>query len=418
MSAENKVPAIRFKGFGGVWEDNALGEKADLLTGNPFDSKKFSKEGVFLVRGMNVKRGYLDMSERISEYWPTSHELENFLLKEDDILIQMDGALIGKSYAKVKNRNLPALLVQRVTRIRSKDINSEFTYQYIQRDFLKHISKIKTETAVPHLSLNDIRDFQVSIPGNQNEQTKIGNYFQQLDTLIAQHQQKHDKLLNLKKSLLEKIYPKQGATVPEIRFEGFSSEWEEKKLGEFVSNISDGDWIESNHIFEQGKYRIIQTGNLGVDGEYIDKENNAKYFHQKDFDEIRANEIFPGDILISRLAEPAGRTIVLPNTGFRMVTAVDVTVIRPDNRFDSIFLKTQLNTANVLRKVNENVSGTSHKRISRSNLEKTKLLIPNLDEQTKIGSLFKSLDTLINRHKTELKKFNNIKQACLEKMFV
>ncbi len=205
--------------------------------------------------------------------------------------------------------------------------------------------------------------------------------------------------------------------VPEIRFKGFSGEWEKKSLGEFVPNISDGDWIESNHIFEQGEFRIIQTGNLGVNGEYVDKRNNAKYFHQKDFDEIRANEIFPGDILISRLAEPAGRTIVLPNTGFRMVTAVDVTVIRPDDSFNSIFLKTKLNTNDVLRKVSENVSGTSHKRISRSNLEKTKLLAPALGEQTKIGNLFKQLDTLIAQHQQKHDKLLSLKKALLKKMF-
>ena len=101
-----------------------------------------------------------------------------------------------------------------------------------------------------------------------------------------------------------------------------------------------------------------------------------------------------------------------------MVTAVDVTVIRPDDGFNSTFLKTQLNTAIVLLKVSENVSGTSHKRISRSNLEKTKILAPNLDEQTKIGKIFKNLDTLLTQHQAQLKKLNNIKQACLEKMFV
>ena len=284
--------------------------------------------------------------------------------------------------------------------------------------FRKYINSITHIGTISHYTIEQAKTTPIHVSEESEEQTKIGNYFQQLDTLIAQHQQKHDKLLNLKKALLEKMFPKQGATVPEIRFKGFSGAWEEKKLGEFVSNISDGDWIESNHIFEQGKYRIIQTGNLGADGEYIDKENNAKYFDQKDFDEIRANEIFQGDILISRLAEPAGRTIVLPNSEFRMVTAVDVTVIRPDNNFDSTFLKTQLNTTNVLRKVNENVSGTSHKRISRSNLEKTKLLAPNLDEQTKIGNLFKQLDTLLSQHQAQIKKLNNIKQACLEKMFV
>jgi type I restriction enzyme S subunit len=199
------VPEIRFKGFSGEWNEAALGENADLLTGNPFDSKKFSKEGIFLVRGMNVKRGYLDMSEDISEYWSTSCQLEKFLLKEDDILIQMDGALIGKSYAKVKNKILPALLVQRVTRIRSKEIDSEFTYQYIQRDFLKHISKIKTETAVPHLSLNDIRDFQVLIPKTE-EQAQIGNFFKQLDTLLNQHQAQLKKLNNIKQACLEKMF--------------------------------------------------------------------------------------------------------------------------------------------------------------------------------------------------------------------
>ena len=198
-------PEIRFKGFSGEWEETSLGGSTDLLTGNPFDSKKFSEQGVFLVRGMNVKRGYLDMSVDISEYWPTSMALEKFLLAEDDIVIQMDGALIGKSYAKINNKNLPALLVQRVTRIRSNQINSDFTYQYIQRDFLKHISKIKTETAVPHLSLHDIRAFPISVP-KEKEQTKIGNLFKQLDTLITQHQAQLKKLNNIKQACLEKMF--------------------------------------------------------------------------------------------------------------------------------------------------------------------------------------------------------------------
>jgi len=200
------TPELRFKGFSGEWEERKLGEVTDLLTGNPFASKKFVKKGVFLVRGMNVKRGYLDMSKDISEYWVSSNGLEIYLLKEDDILIQMDGALIGKSYAKVQSKNLPALLVQRVTRIRNEKINSEFIYQYIQRDFLSYIATIKTETAVPHLSLNDIRNFQIAITPSINEQTKIGNYFQQLDKLINLHQSELTKLKNIKKASLEKMF--------------------------------------------------------------------------------------------------------------------------------------------------------------------------------------------------------------------
>jgi type I restriction enzyme, S subunit len=202
---DRKEPEIRFKEFSGDWEEKTLGENSDLLTGNPFDSKKFSKDGIFLVRGINVKRGYLDISEDISEYWPTSHDLEKFLLKDDDVVIQMDGALIGKSYAKIQSKHLPALLVQRVTRIRSSNIDSEFTYQSIQRDFLKYISRIKTETAVPHLSLNDIRSFFISTP-KEKEQKKIGNFFKQLDTLLNHHQAQLKKLNNIKQACLEKMF--------------------------------------------------------------------------------------------------------------------------------------------------------------------------------------------------------------------
>jgi type I restriction enzyme S subunit len=218
--------------------------------------------------------------------------------------------------------------------------------------------------------------------------------------------------------MLVKMFPENGAVVPEIRFKGFTEDWEEKELKIIASDISDGNWIESNHVFDEGEYRIIQTGNLGV-GEYIDKPKSAKYFNQKDFEEVRGNEIFPGDLLISRLAEPAGRTIILPSIGYRMVTSVDVTVIRPNsNSFDSTFLMTQLNTTNILNVVNENVSGTSHRRISRRNLEKTTLIVPILKEQQKLGQYFKNLDNQIALHQTQLDKLNNIKKACFNKMFV
>lgn len=199
------VPEIRFKGFTGAWEERKLGEVADLLTGYPFKSKKFSEYGIPLVRGMNVKRGYLNMSENICEYWPSSYGLESYLLKENDVVIQMDGALIGKSYAKIYSKNLPALLVQRVTRVRSEKVNSEFIYQWIQRDFLNYILTIKTETAVPHLSLNDIRNFKIAVP-SVIEQSKIGTYFNQLDNLLTLHQTELKKLKNIKKACLEKMF--------------------------------------------------------------------------------------------------------------------------------------------------------------------------------------------------------------------
>ena len=140
---------------------------------------------------MNVKRGYLDFSNDICMRWNSTDGLENYLLEADDILIQMDGALIGKSYAKIAEEQLPALLVQRVTRTRtrSKDACTDFMYQTIQRDFLRYIGMNKTETAVPHLSLNDIYNFKIMVPCLE-EQQQIGAYFTNLDHLITLHQRK------------------------------------------------------------------------------------------------------------------------------------------------------------------------------------------------------------------------------------
>ncbi|MFK4950327.1 restriction endonuclease subunit S [Lactococcus petauri] len=204
---------------------------------------------------------------------------------------------------------------------------------------------------------------------------------------------------------------------PQLRFEGFTDDWEERKLKDYVGPvISDGDWIEKEHIHDSGVYRIIQTGNLGL-GEFHDKSSSAKYMNEESFNILNANEIFPNDILISRLADPAGRTIILPDTKNKMVTAVDVTIIRPNKLFDSYFFITEMNSTVVLNKISKSVSGTSHKRISRRNLELISLLIPSLEEQQKIGSFFKQLDDTIALHQRKLDLLKEQKKGFLQKMF-
>lgn len=203
---DDTVPEMRLPGFNEAWEQHKFGDDNDLITGYPFESDKFSEEGIKLVRGMNVKRGYLDFSDDICMRWNSTDGLENYLLEADDILIQMDGALIGKSYAKIAEEQLPALLVQRVTRARtrSKDACTDFMYQAIQRDFLRYIGINKTETAVPHLSLNDIYNFKIMVPCLE-EQQQIGAYFSNIDNLITLHQCKCDKYSNIKKGMMSDL---------------------------------------------------------------------------------------------------------------------------------------------------------------------------------------------------------------------
>nr|WP_172684648.1 restriction endonuclease subunit S [Lactococcus lactis] len=203
---------------------------------------------------------------------------------------------------------------------------------------------------------------------------------------------------------------------PQLRFEGFTDDWEDRKLIDIAGNISDGDWIEANHIFDTGDYRIVQTGNIGI-GSFLDKLQNAKYFYQADFDELKANEIFPGDILISRLSDPAGRTSILPDLGVRAVTAVDVAIIRPNDNFHAEFLVAELNSSTILAKVDSLASGSTRKRISRKNLEGVQINLPTFEEQQKIGSFFKQLDDTIALHQRKLDLLKEQKKGYLQKMF-
>jgi type I restriction enzyme S subunit len=415
MTKKNKNPEVRFRGFTEDWEkvqlDDITTKIGDGIHGTP---EYINDGGVFFINGNNLKSGRIQVNESTNQVSESQMRENDRLLNSNTILLSINGT-IG-SIAKYHGEKV--MLGKSVAYLNLRNIDKEYIYSIFQSPFVQdYFSNNLTGSTIKNLGLKTIRETEISAPSIK-EQKQIGAFFQNLDRLIRLHQKKYNKLVILKKAMLIKMFPENGAVMPELRFKGFTEDWKEKELSKIASNISDGNWIESNHVFEEGEYRIIQTGNLGL-GKFLDKSNHAKYFHQKDFDEVRGNEIFTGDILISRLAEPAGRTIILPSTGYRMVTAVDVTIIRPDdNSYDAYFLMTQLNTANILKVINKNVSGTSHKRISRKKLEKTKLILPNVEEQQKIGEYFNNLDNQIALNQTQLEKLNNIKKACFSKMFV
>jgi type I restriction enzyme S subunit len=142
-----------------------LGDFCDLLSGFPFDSSKFKEDGIRLMRGMNIKRGYLDFAEENNRYWESTDGVEKYLLNDQDIVISMDGSLVGSSYGMVSKKDLPLLLVQRVTRIRTNQANIRYVYHYIASGrFTEYVHKKKTAGAIPHISLKDISNFEVPLP--------------------------------------------------------------------------------------------------------------------------------------------------------------------------------------------------------------------------------------------------------------
>ena len=159
-----------------------LGDVADLLSGFPFDSTQFTSAGIRLMRGVNIKRGQLCFNENDDRYWKSTAGLEKYIVEENDIVISMDGSLVGKSFGMVKKEHLPLLLVQRVARIRSSVFNINFIYHCIKNWFPNYVDKKKTKGAIPHISMKDIAN--LPLPSlSLEEQEKIATILDRFDTL-------------------------------------------------------------------------------------------------------------------------------------------------------------------------------------------------------------------------------------------
>ena len=250
-------------------------------------------------------------------------------------------------------------------------------------------------------SIRDNVFFQMPIPiPDIDEQRKIGELLTCLDNLITLHQRKFEKLTNVKKSMLEKMFPQNGSSYPEIRFKGFTDPWEQRKLASLCEKFTDGDWIESKDQSDFG-VRLVQTGNVGV-AEYLDKTNNKKWISEDTFDRLHCEEVLPGDILISRLPEPAGRACIVPLLGTKMITAVDCTIVRTAPDMSNKFLVQYLSSQAYFDDVNTCLAGGTRQRISRGNLANFNVPIPvKKSEQDAIGMFFGYLDNLITLHQRQ-----------------
>ena len=188
------------------------------------------------------------------------------------------------------------------------------------------------------------------------------------------------------------------------------------RLEDVCTVFTDGDWIESKDQSEKG-IRLIQTGNIG-EGLYLEKESRAKYISEDTFKKLKCTEIFPGDILVSRLPEPIGRACIVPERTGRMITAVDCTICRPDETLISkeylcYFMQSNAYYTRLLA----NVTGTTRKRISRKNLGNVELEVPTKEEQNTIVERLDCLVKVIDSRTKELQLLDNLIKARFVELF-
>ena len=245
---------------------------------------------------------------------------------------------------------------------------------------------------------------ELMVPPTMREQQTIGGFFQQLDQLITLHQRKFEKLTNVKKSMLEKMFPQNGSCYPETRFNGFTDPWEQRKLGE-IGSVSMCRRIFKEQTSENGEIPFYKIGTFGGEADaFISREL---------FEEYKAKYQYPkkGDILISASGS-IGRTVVFTGKNEYFQDS-NIVWLNHDKHLDNSFLKCFYSIVKWA-----GIEGSTIKRLYNDNILNTAITLPSVEEQQKIGAYFENLDNLITLHQRELEKLQSIKKSLLEKMFV
>jgi len=265
-------------------------------------------------------------------------------------------------------------------------------------------------STIKRLYNKNILETRIVLP-KKEEQTQIGEYFRELDRLIGLHQRKHDKLVTLKKAMLQKMFPQPGATTPEIRFKGFSGEWVEKKVDDICDETYGGGTpITTERKFWEGKIPWIQSSDI-TDGE-IYRVAPRKYISDLALRKS-PTKFVPGNSIAIVTRVGVGKLALIEFSYTASQDFLSLSKLKIDLSFAVIALSILLKS-----KLHE-TQGTSIKGITKEELLAYSFNIPQtIAEQQKIGSYFRTLDELIAQHAVQLQKLQQIKSSCLEKMFV
>ena len=386
----NKVPQIRFNGYSDAWEERKL---KDVVEKQIKGKAQFEK----LAQG-DVE--YLDTSRLNGGQAILTNGLKDVTL--DDILILWDGSKAGTVYHGFEGALGSTLKAYRTS------ANSKFVYQYLKRHQDNIYNNYRTPN-IPHVQKDFLNVFTISVPGS-DEQAKIGSFFKKLDDTIALHQRKLDLLKEQKKGYLQKMFPKNGEKVPELRFAGFADAWEERKLGEVADIIGGGTPSTNVSEYWNGDidwYSPVEIGNQI----YIDE--SQKKITGLGLQKSSAHILPVGTVLFTSRAG-IGNTAILAkegctNQGFQ-------SIVPYKDLLNSYFIFSR--TSELKRYGEINGAGSTFIEVSGKQMAKMPISVPSIEEQQKIGTFFKQLDDTITLHQRKLDLLKEQKKGFLQNMFV
>lgn len=383
------IPKVRFKGFSEGWERRRLGDVVNVCSGRDY---KHLDEGVVPVYGTG---GYmLSVSESLSD-------------KKDAIGIGRKGTIDKPYILKAPFWTVDTLFYC----IPTENCDLGFVFGVFQNINWKAMDE---STGVPSLSKVAINNVDILIPTGI-EQEKIGTSVFLLDHLITLHQRKYDEIKELKKYMLQKMFPKNGEKIPEIRFAGFTGDWEQRKLGEF-GKATGGTSIESE-FSANGIYKVISIGSYSEDGVYRDQGIRAvesektlnRILNEGDITMILNDKTASGNII--------GRVLLIEESGVYVYNQRTERIELDNKNYDSQFIYMMLNAPQIRDKIIKQSQGNTQIYVNWSTISQTEYLVPQIKEQQRIGSYFSHLDHLITLHQRKCDELKEVKKFMLQNMF-
>lgn len=427
---EGKRPEIRFKGYDDEWVSKRFGDAFDFISNNTLSRDNLNNES-----GAALNVHYGDVLIKFGEYLDVQKEqlpfisdealvnkFQTSLLRDGDVIIAdtAEDTTVGKctEIVCVDGKKIISGLHTMACRPKDKYTLRFLGYCLNSPKYHKNLLPLMQGVKVLSISKSGISDTNIVISENRDEQGKIANFLAALDREIKAELLKCEKLAILKKAMLKKMFPVGERKVPEIRFDGYTDDWEQRKLGD-ISEIKTGPFGSTLHADDYVSDGIpiittehFKTGTLPI------KKDGLPQVSENDFNRLSAYILNEGDIVFSRVGSVDINALITPFQNNWLFSG-RVLRVRPQGENSSQFLHTLLETESVRSDIRTRAVGQTMPSINTEILKITPLFLPtSIADQERLGEYFHNLDHLITLHQCKLERLKNIKSACIKKMFV
>ena len=405
MAEKSKKPAIRFAGFTEAWEQRKLEgiiQECNVRTSDFRNNPLYS---------LTIENGVTPKTER--------YERSSLVIKTEDLFKVVKPNVFVTNPMNLRfgalgyNKNTFNVAVSGYYDVFSIDDNkcSGFWNSYFKTSkSIKIFDDVATGSLIEkrRVKYSTLQQLELYMPKDLDEKIQIGSYMNQIDNLITLHQRKYDKLVNVKKAMLEKMFPKDGADVPEIRFKGFTEAWEQRKVSD-IGEVITGSTPPTHHseyYSEDGIPWVTPTDI--VDNIIHDTPRKLSPLGEK------VGRVVPANTILVTCIASIGKNTMLANAGsFNQ----QINGLVPDKKkYDSYFLLTE--SFHWASKMKREAAAGTMQIVNKNEFSAIDTYVPEWAEQKAIGNYFRQLENLITLHQRKLEKLKNLKKACLEKMFV